>query len=81
MTVVEKNPPKRRWFQIRIGTILLWMLIVAMGGGWWVDHWRQRQEMRELANSVIIIQYLQQENFDLKAALNEAIERLDAQNK
>jgi hypothetical protein len=48
---------QRRGCQFRFGTILLWMVIVAMGVGWWVDHRQHEAELieqrRETVRSII----------------------------
>lgn len=37
---IDAAPQPRRWYQLRLSTLLLLTLSIALACGWWVDHAR-----------------------------------------
>jgi hypothetical protein len=51
MTTTPK--PRRRWFQFRLRTLLVLMLLACIGMGWPTMMWRQAKKQREAVSAIL----------------------------
>jgi type II secretory pathway component GspD/PulD (secretin) len=52
---LRESPRARRWFQLRLSTLLLLVMIAALSAGWFADRRRLQEEIESLQRKTAVI--------------------------